>query len=495
MNNLERKLQGMTAEEDARLLDGFDPQPCMDPAALDRIAGRISRSLAPESTKAKRFLKKAWKPALIAAAACAALFLTLGFTVPGVADGLYRLSHPDMTTETYFMQKPDEREPITAIEAAVEGSDPEDLSGCVQIVGSYSGELESDSEYNRYAFASENRPAVDPDEYAYLLTLKPELREVYYDGRKLIMTAYFDCPYAGDFLYGFGNFDVAHSHNLDMRTFEVLGTMNGTPVSFGSFGHGVIPSYNEQETGFYMQTDVDLDSPLPDGVARMTLYYYIYNEDDIKTGGSYNVARVKHTFSFDTTAGNAHAAQTVRLSLSGSAPMMILRSDETTGDFETIETRTVSLDGLTLSLELSYLPGGAVIDVMPETYPESFDDAMKQSLFLRPDAGLQFDVYVNGTFLKTVVPLPVAGNAIRTELPIHADDSDTLRSVTLIPKLVRITRFIPILDRIDGSVTGDPVTLEPDADPISLSIGGIDRLETAEALLSNCAIDLPLPTP
>lgn len=487
-SKLEQKFETMNDAQKEQLLNAIDPDILLTPETKARINARLHRKLPKKRVSFARM----WKPVAIAAAACVMIYLTLGFTVPGVADGLYRLAHPETTTDSYFMQKPDEREPVKEIENAIESAKPENIGGCVELIGSYSGELRSDAEFNRNVSGTTEHPAIDPDDYAYLLTLRPQLKEVYYDGSRLIVNAYFECPYAGDFLVGFGNRDVSYTHNLDMMTYEVMGTVNGTPYEFGGYGHGVIPSYGKEETGFYMQTDIDLLSPLPDGIVQMTLYYYIYNEDDILTSGSYNIARVKHQFSFDTTAGNKHETKTCELTLSGSAPVTVTERDPETKEFTKIGNRTVSFDGLTLQLETTILPGGMTIAINTYTAPDSFDEDLMRSL-LTFHEGLQFDAYVNGERVEYSAPNNFGGDRWKIELPIHAEDLPEIRSIRLVPKIVRIVKIRSVSDSADGSVKGEPVTLIPDGTPVDLPAWGYDILEWEETLLPDSAIELPLP--
>ena len=286
-----------SAEESLKLMEQFDPQAHIRQETLDRVAARLDAKLP--RRKRARFFRSIWKPALAAAAACAAIYLTLGLTVPGVADTLYKMTHPHTTAESYLGELPESRDPVAEIDRAIEQSGAQNGSGCVELLGSYSGALDSDGEYNKLADndAGEREklglPPYDASEYAYLCALRPQIQEVYYDGTRLIMNAYFDCSCAGDFLVGFGNSAAAHTHNLDMMTFDARCVIDGTAFVFGSYAHGVIPDDRRDPDGFTMQTDVDLHSPLPDGVAQMTLYYYIYDED----AGHGNVARVRHTFS------------------------------------------------------------------------------------------------------------------------------------------------------------------------------------------------------
>lgn len=487
-NKLEYTLDHMTAEEKERLYGMIDTEILADEQTMVRVEAQIKQKLP----KKRTFLAKAWKPAAIAAAACAVIYISLGLTVPGVADGLYHISHPETSSERYFSQEPDEREPITEIEQAIENTKFQDVDSSVELIGSYSGALFSDAEYNRSIEASGERPAIDPNDYAYLLTLKPELSEVYYDGTRLIVTAYFDCPYAGDFLSGFGNRNVSHTHNLDMRTFEAVCTVNGTQYSFGSYGHGVIPSYEKEENGFFMQTDFDLSSPLPDGTAELTLYYYIYNEDTIKTTGGYNVARVIHTFTFRTESGNRQNAKTLSLALSGSAPVTVWTLNQNTMEYDSIQNRTVSFDGVSLTVTVSYLPRGVTVSWKKDDFIGLNDEDLINSLFGNRTEGLQFDVYVNGEKIERFIPYGT-GKEQGCEIPVFDGDWDGIETITLVPKIVRMTEYCTNTDLGEDVTTGESILLPIDGTAHPYPDDGLTATGWEETILFDSAIELPKP--
>lgn len=109
-----------------------------------------------------------------------------------------------------------------------------------------------------------------------------------------------------------------------------------------------------------------------------------------------------------------------------------------------------------------------------------------------PHEGLQFDVYVNGERIESHVPNSLGGDRWKIELPIHAEDLPEIRSIRLVPKIVRITGIVPILDPMDGSKKGDPIVLTVDAAPTEMSGYGYNLLGWEETVLSDCAIELPL---
>ena len=81
------------------------------------------------------------------------------------------------------------------------------------------------------------------EEYDYLKSLVPEVREVFYDGGRLTVNTYFPCEYATDFMIGWG-FDLPHRHNLDMTAFEMYADVDGQDVSglLGGYGTGTMMS-------------------------------------------------------------------------------------------------------------------------------------------------------------------------------------------------------------------------------------------------------------
>ena len=118
-----------SAEESLKLMEQFDPQAHIRQETLDRVAARLDAKLP--RRKRARFFRSIWKPALAAAAACAAIYLTLGLTVPGVADTLYKLTHPHTTAESYLGELPESRDPVAEIDRAIEQSGAQNGSGCV----------------------------------------------------------------------------------------------------------------------------------------------------------------------------------------------------------------------------------------------------------------------------------------------------------------------------------------------------------------------------
>ena len=326
---LHNTFRNMTPEETERLFETLDPNIRTDENAMNRIEAKLERKLRKKHT----FLQRAWKPAAIAAAACAAIYLVLGFTVPGVADTLYRISHPNHVTEEYFSAPPEERDSVQGIEAAVSEINAENLGSSVELLGAYSILTQYDEEYNR------------------MVTDTPSYRE---------RNGY--PPYrAEDFAF------------LKVSTFWQILNHDGTemPVMWNVSSGGASEIVNDEtRRGLWYSSNYDLTEPLPDGMYEMTLLYYVYDcsIDDMAAPG--NVGRIIHTVSFDATPGNHYETITAETSLSGSAPLTFVSHRE--NGQKTLENRTVSFDGLKLNLTFRCLPDGIYVTAETAKLPESW---------------------------------------------------------------------------------------------------------------------------
>ena len=148
-NDLSKVLSNATDAEASALMDRFDPEAHLNEDTKARLKARLDRRIREDRTNAKRKLRFPWKAVLAAAAACAAVYLTLGFTVPGVADTLYRVFHPDYRTEAYFSTPPEQRQdPVKDLEAAVGDFHAQDVESKVELLGEYTMLTRYDVEYN-----------------------------------------------------------------------------------------------------------------------------------------------------------------------------------------------------------------------------------------------------------------------------------------------------------------------------------------------------------
>ena len=517
-NALEKKLRGSDAQEMEMILDQLNPEGMLDPEAMGRITGRLEKRLAEERKNGqsvredpgsgRRKNRHLVRNLLAAAAACLAVFLVLGMTVPGVSRALYSLAHPDHRTESYLLTPPDEREQIPDIEEAIRSTHAQDISYSVEMLGEYSILTRYDEDYNRMATETptqREKYGFSPyraEDYAYLKSLVPEIREVFYDGSRLTMNTYFACGYAADFMVGWG-FDLPHTHNLDMTTFELIADVDGTDVSdlLGGYGTGTMMSiWNKTPEsdlsgieGFWCTTDCDdLAAPLPDGTCTVTLLYYIYDGDVDDMGAIGNVARVIHTFSFDTTPGNHYQTAGITVPLHGSAALTVasLESGQ-------MALRTVSLEGVSLHADISYLPSGILVTVEPGKVPVDWTKPMVDALFGSGHLGstLEFEIHVDGDSLKMPQRMSSGLQQIRFELPVLPSDYAGIGEIVLVPKVHTPTAFTPAFCADpEKEGTAGKVVLVKDGEPMDFPESfQIDDGDYEDTVLTGCEIHISLP--
>ena len=508
---LQEHLRKADAAEAERMMDILDTEEMLDPRIRSRIADRLEDRLEEEKQAARsatprnRRVRPLRRGLFVAAAACMVAFLVLGMTVPGVSKALYALAHPAHDTESYLLTPPEERTPIPEIEEAIGSSRPTDVSFSVEMLGEYSTITRYDEEYNKMATETptlREKYGFSPyraEEYDYLRSLVPEVREVFYDGSRLTVNTYFECDYASDFLIGWG-FDLPHRHNLDMTAFELFADVDGRDVSglFGGYGTGTMMSvWNHTPEddmsglkGFWCTTDCDdLAEPLPDGICTVTVLYYVYDGDVDDMGAIGNVARVIHTFSFDTAPGNHYKAASVTTPLSGNAVITVA-----SWDTMQIRSRTVSLDGVRLHTDVRYLPTGMLVTVEPAKVPADWTKPMVDALF-GGTCGLAFDLLVDGD--RAEMPgrrLDSGSQQIRFELPILPSDYANVREIVLVPRVKALTAVIPAwYDAVKGAeVRGERISWEADVEAVTIPQGWNDE-EYAETPLPGCEIRIPLP--
>ncbi len=509
---LQEHLNKANAAEAERMMDMLETEEMLDLRIRSRIADRLDERLKAEKGTArarvsgKRHTRFPLRRGLFAAAvACLVAFLVLGMTVPGVSKALYALAHPSHDTESYLLTPPEERTPIPEIEEEIGSSRPMDVSSSVEMLGEYSIITRYDKEYNEMATKTptqRERYGFSPyraEEYDYLKSLVPEVREVFYDGSRLTVNTYFECDYAADFMIGWG-FDLPHRHNLDMTAFEIFADVDGQDVSglLGGYGTGTMMSVwnhtSEDDLsgleGFWCSTVFDyLAEPLPDGICTITILYYIYDGDVDDMGAIGNVGRVIHTFAFDTTPGNRYKAASVTTPLSGDAVITIASWD--TMQFR---SRTVSLEGVILHTDVRYLPTGMLVTVEPAEVPADWTKPMVDALFGRI-SGLEFDLVVDGDRVEmSTRRLDSGSQQIRYELPILPSDYANIHEIALSPKVRALTAVESSWydTAQEKNITEERIVWEPDGKAVTIPTGW-NNDTYMETLLSGCEIHIPMP--
>ena len=503
-DRLEHILSNATEAEQTALTERFDPENHMDAHVRSRIAVRLNQKIKEERKRERREVRFPWKKALAAIAACVAVYLTLGMTVPGVADALYRLTHPDYNTEDYFSQSPDSREPVAEIDAAVKEIGATDVESTVELLGEYSIRTQWDEGYNEMAFETPSRRlayGAEPyraEDYAYLKEIKPSVREVYYDGTRLFVNVFLACPGADAFFW-WEHEDETFPHRLDIHTVTQTMRIDGKEYdcSIASSGGSEMPDTQDGAYGLWYSSSYGLDAPLPDGICEMTLFYYIYDADIDDMGAIGNVARVIHTISFDTTPGNRHENNGFEVTFKGSAPMTVSTYHKT-GEHATLQNRTVCFDGLKMRFAVAYLPSGPMVEAELLEYPASWTEQEKDALNDGFITAMCFDV-VAGDETVTVPYDRISrrDGGWQFELPVLPSEYEGLKTVTIIPNIRYLTGFTGVADADPddpnrGAVEHD-VTLIIDGDPVPVPDHFRKGGREERTPLSDTRIEIPLP--
>ena len=526
-NDLRKHLKESDPEQLAEMMDILHSEEMMDPEVLKRIESRLDRKIAAEKRDSRKTRRHSpWKVAALTAAAALVAFVAVGMTVPGVSKALYGLVHPEYRTFEYMNTPPENRTEVPEVQANIRGTAARDVSYSVELLGDYSIITGYDEDYNKMATDTPTLretygfPPYRQEDYAYLKSLVPEVKEVLYDGQRLVINTYFPCDYASEFMIGWGYQDVPHRHNLDLTTFDVHGIVNGTDVdsllggcgtgtalTFEPFGETLTGEQVQALDGFWLQTDFDaLMSPLPDGTCTLTLLYYIYDGDVDDMGAIGNVARVIHTIEFDTTAGN-HAGDTFSTTtpLTGTSVVTCTfwPDPANPGQGLRFQNRTLSLEGVELETEASFLQTGMICSVRISKTPESWDETEKEDLTDSLVEALDFDLYIDGELLKSPDRISSAQRfEKRYEIPVFPGDYGNAKELVLVPKTsaCKAVTVYPssIIDGREMEEKGERFELIPDADPVVIpssefSASWDESAEAYSSVLTGCGIRIPVP--
>ena len=499
---LEKTLANAAEPEAEALMERFDPESHMNEDARSRIAANLKEKIREEQKTNRRVLRFPWKKALAAVAACAIVYLALGFTVPGVADSLYRVFHPNYSTDSHFATPPEDRqEQAKDLEASVGDFCAKDVESKAELLGEYTLITQYDAEYNEMA---NNTPTLREkygfspyrqEDYAYIREMKASVREIYTEGERLFVTAFVACPNPEAFLQK----DEPKSPNLELSTFDFQLTVNGEalPISWDvSSGGATAVTAENGEKGLWVDTEIHLTKPLPSGHCELLMLYYIYDCDVDDMGSIGNVGRIVHRIAFESKAVNTYESKHVDVTLKGSAPMTLVTCGET-GDYETFQNRTVSFDGLEMRFTAQYLPSGLKITGELLKTPDGWTEQEKEAFTRGFIETLTFEAQCNGESLTLpLYELSRANWNWTIELPIFPSDYADIESLVMIPKIRCLTGFVGAEEYVDPSdpskgVTTYDLPIPIDGAPVSLPLNHRTSTELETPLDVQIAIPLP----
>ncbi|MEN6419407.1 MAG: hypothetical protein ABFC73_10855 [Clostridiaceae bacterium] len=371
----------LSPAETEALLSGFDSLP------LDRkSARRIRRSV--ESASALRApRRRAFKRAVLSAAACLAVLALLGFIFPSAAKAVASFFGINYTPTRYMTTLPGERTSIPAVEEALEAAAPAEKSYTITLLGDW----ENAGEYAKMRAEQGLAPFAESD-WSWLRDIRPEVAEVLYDGKTLMWNVNLYTTSSGVEAFMRGYIDSAsEGQNVDALASDVTYTVKGDPTVYTmvSSGGGTRPIFDEADrkaadhVTMFDEIALDPEHPLPDGVITVTETIRIAEGDAMSDSTA--LAKIVHTFTFDTTAGNAKAptAEEQRIPLSGEAYLSIYHREKGADGVKhmtSVSTEKVSLDGIVLSMSTEYLSTGTQVVVRIAEAPDSWTEDMKTSL-------------------------------------------------------------------------------------------------------------------
>jgi len=432
----------LNVEQTDALLAGLDSLP-VDDAVARRIRRNVEKAALPKRRRRKTAMR-----VLVPIAACL-VAITLVFTCfPQAAQAIASFLGLNYTPSRYMSELPSSRTPVPSVDEALEAAAPSDGDYTITLLP----EWDDAQAYVDYREQLGLEPFVE-DDWAWLRDIRPEIAEVLYDGNTLIWNTnlYTTNEHVQSFMSGYiPGLDSAQSADamLETATYTVEG--DPTVYELDSSGGGLTPIFDDEERAsadhvvLYSDFYLPDDQPLPSGILTITQTIRIAEDDAMSDTTS--VARITHTFTFDTTAGNTQSADTgtFTVPLSGeiylSASHMDIASDGTM-DRWTIDTQKVSLDGVVLNVQTEYLATGIRVTITAGSVPEDWTEDMTNGLLSMTwrniydeidGPGICADLYVDGTFVSGAeTPDSWNNGELVYILPIFPEDYATTGVVTL----------------------------------------------------------------
>ena len=371
----------LSPAETEALLKHFDSLPLER-----RSARRIRRSV--ESACVRRFpRRRALMRAVVAAASVLAFLVLLGACFPAAAKAVASFFGINYTPTRYMTTLPESRTSIPAVEEALDAADPAEESYTITLLSDW----ENASEYQTYRAEQGLAPFTESD-WSWLRDIRPEVAEVFYDGKALMWNINLYTTSSGVEAFMRGYIDSAsEGQNVDALASDVTYTVEGDPTVYTmvSGGGGTRPIFDEAErkaadhVTMFDEIALDPEHPLPDGIITVTETIRIAEGDAMSDTTA--LAKIVHTFTFDTTAGNAATAKAdeLRIPLSGETYLSIYHRKmgaDGVNHMTSVSTEKVSLDGVVLSMTTEYLSTGTQVEIRIAEAPESWTEDMKTSL-------------------------------------------------------------------------------------------------------------------
>jgi len=399
----------LDVEQTDALLAGLDSLP-VEAAVMRRIRRGVEKTTLPKRRRRKTALR------ILAPIAACLLAIALVFTCfPQAAQAVASFLGFNYTPSRYMGELPSSRTPVPSVDEAIAAAAPADGDYTITLLP----EWDDAQAYVAYREQLGLEPFVE-DDWAWLRDIRPEIAEVLYDGSTLIWNTnlYTTNEHVQSFMNGYVpglETDQSADAMLETATYTVEG--DPTVYELVSSGGGLTPIFDDEERAsadhvvLYSDFYLPDDQPLPDGLLTITQTIRITEDDAMSAATS--VARITHTFTFDTTAGNTQSAEPADLTipLSGETYLSVTHK-ETADDGRVlsyaIDTQKVSLDGVSLGVHVEYLATGIHVYARVEDAPDDWTLDMIDGLQTQNDrttfdtfevAGTCADLYINGEYV------------------------------------------------------------------------------------------------
>ncbi|MDO4573028.1 MAG: hypothetical protein Q4C13_06635 [Clostridia bacterium] len=425
----------------------------------------------------------------VAAALVAALLL---FSIPGVSRAVKAWLGIGSRLSEYMADPPEAREDNADIAAAVTSPSPARQSYAIRWLDETEYCADVDAWRTEHGFKAFSR-----EDYAWVADIEPQVSEMLYDGRNLIVRSFMKNAGAARFLGGCGG----EGEDFDLyATGSASCLAGGAPYdAFECLGGGItLQAYYDRESksydmaaleaagGVYVQTElIGAAAPaFPDGPVELTIEMWLMDGsiDDMGTVGL--VAIIEQTLHFDASAGNAGLGRgaVVNRTFQGEAPVTVWGRDGT------IENRMLDMSGVAVTAAMTTRATGLPVSLSYTLREDDEEHALWWALALGAvgRSGIEYEALIDGRSIGTVY---IDGNGLDEredpvlEIPLTASELAEARTLTLRPSLRYLAAY-----SLESGERADAVEM-PFGEPLRLS----DFYEFYESFpLTGCEIIFPL---
>ena len=482
-NNRKIRFPALSVRQTQRLLAGTGSLP-LSRATARRIRTSVLQKAAPKSLARNRIRRT-----LVPIAACLLAIVVFFAAFPKAALAVSEFLGRVFTPSRYMNEDPAERTPVPSIDEALAAAAPKDGDYRITLMP----DLPNAQEF--IDFRAQN--GYDPfseENWGWLKDIRPEIAEVLYDGNQLIWNTnlFTTNEHVREFMEGFG-VKSGSKLSVDALMDDVTYTVAGDPTVYplNVSGHGITPIFDEAALAtadhavLYSDFYIDAAQPLPDGILTITQNIRVCEKDAMDYGAT--VAIITHTFTFDTTKGNTSVADgaEAEVPLSGDVYLSITHKETDPNGMTlnwTIETKKVSLDGVTLRVGYEYLPTGILVRITIAKKPADWTDDMARGLMFMTwqntngdysSPGVANNLYLNSKLVgEASAPENWGNEELAYILPVFPEQYADMQSVVMKLTLYHYITLVGT-NQLEGEMLVIPrnndINLEADVEGIPLT--------------------------